>query len=251
MVGEELERIGIGPKAIILEPLSRNTATAVAVAALAALGENTDAILAVMPSDHILRDGARFVHAVKHAATVAAGGKLVLFGIVPTKPHTGYGYIRIGAPLGSANDKALKVINFVEKPDLEMAKGNLRSGDYYWNSGIFVLHARTLIEEMEALEPSVLRAARGALAGAQKDLGSLRLERTAFAEAPSISIDRAIMEKRIAAVMVPLDIGWNDVGLWFSLWEIAEHDNKGNFAKRRAILEDSAGCYVHSERSLV
>lgn len=251
MVREDLERTGIEPKAVILEPVARNTAAAVAVAALAASAENPDAILAVMPSDHVLRDGARFVDAVKVAATVAAGGKLVLFGITPTKPHTGYGYIRTGSPLKSANDDVFDVENFVEKPDLATAQTYVDSGDYYWNSGIFILHARTLLEEMETLQPDILKAAREALAGAQEDLGFLRLEQTAFSRAPSISIDHAIMEKTTAAAMMPLDIGWNDVGSWSSLWELGPHDAEGNFVHGDAILEDSSGCYVHTDKALV
>jgi len=251
LVREDLERTGIEPKAIILEPVARNTAAAVAVAALAASAENPDAILAVMPSDHVLRDGARFVDAVKVAATVAASGKLVLFGITPTKPHTGYGYIRTGSPLMSPNDDVFEVENFVEKPDLATAQTYVDSGDYYWNSGIFILHARTLLEEMETLQPDILKAARDALAGAQEDLGFLRLEQTAFSRAPSISIDHAIMEKTTAAAMMPLDIGWNDVGSWSSLWEIGPHDAEGNFVHGEAILEDSSGCYVHTDKALV
>jgi len=251
LVREDLERTGIEPKAIILEPVARNTAAAVAVAALAASAENPDAILAVMPSDHVLRDGARFVDAVKVAATVAASGKLVLFGITPTKPNTGYGYIRTGAPLKSPNDDVFEVENFVEKPDLATAQTYVDSGDYYWNSGIFILHARTLLKEMETLQPDILKAARNALAGAQEDLGFLRLEQTSFSKAPSISIDHAIMEKTTAAAMMPLDIGWNDVGSWSSLWEIGPHDAEGNFVHGEAILEDSSGCYVHTDKALV
>jgi mannose-1-phosphate guanylyltransferase/mannose-6-phosphate isomerase len=149
------------------------------------------------------------------------------------------------------NDDVFEVENFVEKPDLATAQTYVDSGDYYWNSGIFILHARTLLEEMETLQPDILKAARDALAGAQEDLGFLRLEKTAFSRAPSISIDHAIMEKTTAAAMMPLDIGWNDVGSWSSLWEIGPHDAEGNFVRGEAILEDSSGCYVHTDKALV
>jgi mannose-1-phosphate guanylyltransferase / mannose-6-phosphate isomerase len=251
LVREEIERAGITPRAIILEPVGRNTAPAIAVAALAALRENPGAILAVMPSDHVVKDDAKFMEGVKRAAKVAATGKLVLFGIKPDEPHTGYGYIKQGAPLEGFNGGAFKVENFSEKPDKETAERYLAAGGYYWNSGIFVLNARTYLEELARLEPAILEAARSALAKATDDLGFLRLDKTAFAQSPNISIDYAVMEKTITAAMLPLDVGWNDVGSWSSLWDIAPRDDKGNYIHGEAVLEDTNGCYVHSEKSII
>lgn len=251
LVQEELERAKLKPRAIILEPIARNTAPAIAVAALAALRENPSAILAVMPSDHVVKDEARFVEGIRRAAKVAATGRLVLFGIKPTEAHTGYGYIRQGAPLEGFNGAAFTVEAFYEKPDQATAQTYLASGDYYWNSGIFVLNARTYLEEVARLEPQILEAARGALAGATEDLGFLRLEKKSFSASPNISIDYAVMERTVAAAMLPLDVGWNDVGSWSSLWEIAPRDEKGNYIHGEAVLEDTAGCYVHSEKSIV
>jgi mannose-1-phosphate guanylyltransferase/mannose-6-phosphate isomerase len=250
LVKEEAARAGIEPKAVILEPVARNTAPAIAVAALVASREDENAILAVMPSDHVVKDEARFVAAVLRAAEVAATGKLVLFGIVPNEPHTGYGYIRQGAPIdGFAG--AFAVDAFFEKPDAAKAKSYLAQGGHFWNSGIFVLHARTFLEELGRLAPGILTAARGALDNAAADLEFLRLERTAFAAAASISIDYAVMEKTKAAAMLPIDVGWNDVGSWSSLWGIAPQDEAGNAVQGDATLEDTSGCYVHSEKSLV
>ncbi len=251
LVREEIERAGITPRAIVLEPVARNTAPAIAVAALAALRENPGAILAVMPSDHVVKDEARFVEGIRRAAKVASTGRLVLFGIKPSEPHTGYGYIRQGAPLEGFNGGAYSVEAFYEKPDLATAEQYLAKGGYYWNSGIFVLSARTYLEEVARLEPKILEAARGALARATDDLGFLRLDKASFAASPNISIDYAVMEKTTAAAMLPLDVGWNDVGSWSSLWEIAPRDDKGNYIHGEAVLEDTNGCYVHSEKSIV
>ena len=251
LVREEIERAGITPRAIVLEPVARNTAPAIAVAALAALRDNPGAILAVMPSDHVVKDEARFVEGIRRAAKVASTGRLVLFGIKPSEPHTGYGYIRQGAPLEGFNGGAYSVEAFYEKPDLATAEQYLAKGGYYWNSGIFVLSARTYLEEVARLEPKILEAARGALARATDDLGFLRLDKAAFASSPNISIDYAVMEKTTAAAMLPLDVGWNDVGSWSSLWEIAPRDDKGNYIHGEAVLEDTNGCYVHSEKSIV
>ncbi|MEQ1669489.1 MAG: mannose-1-phosphate guanylyltransferase/mannose-6-phosphate isomerase [Hyphomicrobium sp.] len=251
LVREEIERAGIKPRAIILEPVGRNTAPAIAVAALAALRENPAAILAVMPSDHVVKDDVKFMEGVKRAAKVAATGKLVLFGIKPTEAHTGYGYIKQGAPIEGFNGGAFKVERFSEKPDLPTAERYLADGGYYWNSGIFVLNARTYLEEVARLEPAILEAARSALAKATDDLGFLRLDKAAFAASPNISIDYAVMEKTITAAMLPLDVGWNDVGSWSSLWDIAPRDDKGNYIHGEAVLEDTNGCYVHSEKSII
>lgn len=251
LVREELERAGIEAKAVILEPVARNTAPAIAVAALAALAQSRDAIIAVMPSDHVVEDEARFVEAVERAAEVAATGRLVLFGIVPGEPHTGYGYIRKGAPLDKIAGRAFEVSAFTEKPDRATAERYIATGDYFWNSGIFVLHARTLLDELARLAPELLAAAREAYDGRARDLGFERLDRAAFARAPGISIDYAVMEKTDKAAMLPIDVGWNDVGSWSSLWDIAPRDGAGNYTKGDALLEDTTNTYVHSEKSLV
>lgn len=251
LVKQELERAGIEAKAIILEPMARNTAPAIAVAALKAVKENPDAILAVMPSDHVVRDTANFVEAVRRAALVAATGRLVLFGIKPTEPHTGYGYIRRGASVEGFNGGAFEVDSFYEKPDRATAETYISNDAFCWNSGIFVLHAQTLLQELADLEPQILDATRRALQLSEEDLGFLRLDKTAFGQAPNISIDYAVMERTKKAAMLPIDVGWNDVGSWSSLWEIAPRDANDNYVQGDAIMEDSTGCYVHSEKSLV
>jgi len=250
LVREELEAAGIEAAAIILEPVARNTAPAIAVAALAALKADADAILVVMPSDHVVRDEAAFASAVAAAAKVAQAGKLVLFGIKPDTPHTGYGYIRKGAALGDKSG-AFAVDAFEEKPDAAKAKTYLDNGSYYWNSGIFVLNARVLIDEMNRLNPDIVTAATAALEHATSDLGFTRLDSDAFATAPNISIDYAVMEKTKAAAMLPIDVGWSDVGSWSSLWELADKDAGGNAVQGDGVLTDTSGCYIHSGKGLV
>ncbi len=251
LVREELERAGIEPRAIVLEPIARNTAPAIAVAALLALKDDPAAILAVMPSDHVIKDEARFAAAIQKAAEVAQTGKLVLFGITPTEAHTGYGYIKKGAPLPGFDGAAFSVEKFAEKPDRATAEQYLAGGSHLWNSGIFVLHAKTYLDEIERYEPKILEAARAALDHASDDLGFLRLDKAGFATSPNISIDYAVMEKTGKAAILPIDVGWNDVGSWSSLWDMAPRDDKGNFIKGEAVLEDTSGCYVHSDKSMV
>ncbi len=251
LVKEEIESSGIEPSAIVLEPVARNTAAALAVAALSIARENPNAVMVVMPSDHVIKDDNKFVEAVRRAAIVAETGKLVLFGIKPDEPQTGFGYIRQGTALEGFGGGAYKVQAFVEKPDRKTAETYLADGGYFWNSGIFVLHVRTFLDELARLEPKVLEAARGGLSKAVEDLGFLRLDREAFATSPSISIDYAVMEKTAVSAMLPIDVGWNDIGSWSSLWDVAPRDGDGNFINGDAILVDTRDSYVHSERGLV
>ena len=250
LIKEELERAGIEASAIILEPVARNTAAALAVAAIYITREDPNAVMVVMPSDHAIKEEAKFVEAVRKAAKVAAGGRLALFGIKPIEPNVGYGYIRQGAALEGSGG-AFKVHSFAEKPSREVAEKYVSEGCYFWNSGIFVLHARTFLDELAKHAPRVLEAARAGLSNAADDLGFLRLDKTGFAASPSISIDYAVMEKTDAAVMLPIDVGWSDVGSWASLWEIAKHDENGNFVNGDSQLESTSDCYIHSEKALV
>ena len=249
LVQEELTAAGIEPLAIILEPVARNTAAAITVAALAGLRESADAILVVMPSDHVVKNQIEFVEAIKRAAAVAREGKLALFGIIPDEPSTGYGYIRRGAALNGTGAYATDA--FVEKPCKEKAEEYLSAGDYLWNSGIFVLNAATFISETKRLCPEVFDAAQEALDKATDDFGFLRLDAAAFAASPNISVDYAVMEKTDTTAVLPLDVGWNDVGAWSSLWQIAPQDEAGNAVEGDVQLLDTSGCYVYTDRALV
>ncbi|WP_295364451.1 mannose-1-phosphate guanylyltransferase/mannose-6-phosphate isomerase [Arenimonas sp.] len=232
MVAEQLRQLGASASAIVLEPVGRNTAPAIAVAALQAMAGGEDPLLLVLPSDHVIADPAGFRAAVQEARRGAAEeGSLVTFGIVPTAAETGYGYIKAGggvAPEGAPTGGVRAVERFVEKPDLATAEAYVASGDYFWNSGMFLFRASRYLAELEAQAPAILAAAKAALAGAVRDVDFLRLDRAAFEACPSDSIDYAVMEKTTAAAVLPINVGWNDVGSWSALWEIADQDPDGN-----------------------
>ena len=250
LVAQEVAEAGLPEATMVLEPVAHNTAPAIAVAAEIANHAHPNAIMVVMPSDHVVRDAAAFRAAVERAAKVARTGRHVLFGIRPSRPHTGYGYICRGEALADVPG-LFKVDAFAEKPNLDTARRYLESDACLWNSGIFVLHAATLLRELGELMPELVEAARAAVAHAQPDLGFIRLDRAAFEQAPSISIDHALMERTGQATVIALDVGWSDVGSWSSLWEVSAHDTHGNSGNGNAVLEDSSGCLVHSERALV
>ena len=223
MVAEQLRLAGVVPSALLLEPVGRNTAPAIAVAALQALSGGDDPLLLVLPSDHVIGDEAGFRTAVEAAGPAAEAGALVTFGIVPTGPETGYGYMKAAAGTG-----VRPVERFVEKPDLETARAYVAGGDHFWNSGMFLFRASRYLAELERFSPAMVAAARAALAGARRDADFLRLDRDAFTACPADSIDYAVMEKTGAAAVLPIDVGWNDVGSWSALWEIADQDPDGN-----------------------
>jgi mannose-1-phosphate guanylyltransferase/mannose-6-phosphate isomerase len=250
IIGEQLRALGLEDTRIILEPEGRNTAPAVAVAALCAASGDPDAVILVMPADHVIRDTAGFLAAVQDGAAAAAEGRYVLFGIRPTEAATGYGYIRIGAELAEAPG-AHEVAAFVEKPDFATATRYLDSGEYLWNGGIFLLPVRPLLEEFAETAPDVLAAARAALGDARRDIDFIRLDAAAFAKSPSISLDHAVMEHTKRATVVPVDIGWTDVGSWSALWEIGDRDPAGNVVSGDVLVEDVKSSYLRSEGPLV
>jgi mannose-1-phosphate guanylyltransferase / mannose-6-phosphate isomerase len=251
LIKDEVEHAGTAARAIIVEPVSRNTAGAIAVAALYAERHAPGAMLVVIPSDHVLNDNERFLETLKQAARAAAAGRLVVLGAKPIhNAHAGYGYIRRGPPLDGC-DGAFAIEDFCTTLDRACAGEDLVRSVYYWNSGIFVVGARGLIDELAALEPRILAAARAALAGAEEDLGFLRLERNAFAGAPSIPIGRAVLEKTSNIAMAPLEGGWSEAGSWDSLWDVAPRDHAGNHVRGEVLLEDATGCYVRSDKGLV
>ncbi|HYG91064.1 MAG TPA: mannose-1-phosphate guanylyltransferase/mannose-6-phosphate isomerase, partial [Azospirillum sp.] len=223
VIAEQMRQIGIAPGTIVLEPVARNTAAACAVAALKALENDPGALILVLPADHLIRDVPAFLTAVDLAAKAAAKGMLVTFGITPTAPETGYGYIRRGKPVAGLAG-AFAVAQFVEKPERDVAEGYVAGGEHVWNSGMFLFPAAKLLEELERFAPAVLEAARAALQAGRIDLDFLRLDAEAFGAAPSVSIDVAVMERTDAAVVVPCDLGWTDVGAWSALWEVGAKD---------------------------
>jgi mannose-1-phosphate guanylyltransferase/mannose-6-phosphate isomerase len=245
IIAEQLRQLGIQPRAIVLEPAARNTAPAVAAAAAVLGRDDPDALLLVLPSDHVVRDEAAFRAAVDCAARAAAGGRLVTFGITPTGPETGYGYIKRGAALAGVAG-AYAIDRFVEKPDLATAKGYLAEGTWSWNSGMFLFPARLFLDELAAYEPEIAQAAKGAVGAAAADLDFLRLDEAAFKASPSKSLDYAVMERTTKAAVVPAALGWSDVGAWSALWDIGAHDPAGNVLSGDVIALDTRNAYLRS-----
>ena len=243
MAAEQLRECKVLPQALILEPVGRNTAPAIAIAALQALSAGDDALLLVLPSDHVVRNEAAFHAAVKQAAVAAESGKLVTFGIVPTAPETGYGYIK------AATGEGVRAVDrFVEKPDLATAEQYVASGEYFWNSGMFLFKASRYLKELETLQPAILAACRNALDKAARDNDFIRLDAEAFAASPNDSIDYAVMEKTADAAVVPLDAEWNDVGSWSALWEVSDKDADGNACHGDVIALDCKDSYAYGNR---
>jgi mannose-1-phosphate guanylyltransferase/mannose-6-phosphate isomerase len=250
LVAEQLHETGAELGEIILEPSGRNTAPAAAIAAMLITKKYPGALMLVLPADHVILDPEAFTAAVAVGTSAAERGDLVTFGITPNAPETGYGYIRVSR--NSKSDKAAcPVIEFVEKPDRETAEGYISSGDYFWNSGIFLFKAESYLLELEAYAPAMLAACRDALEKAVADLDFLRLDAAAFCASPSNSIDYAVMEKTTKASLVPLDAGWNDVGAWSALWDVQECDDAGNIKKGDVLVHEVKNCYIHATSRLV
>jgi len=244
LVAEQVRALGVSGAKVILEPCARNTAPAIALAALAA---DPEALLLVLPADHVIQDKAAFQTAVATAIAMAEQGKLVTFGVVPSAPETGYGYIRCGKSLG----QAFHIDRFIEKPDRTTAEGFLTSGGYLWNSGMFLFKASRYLEELAKHAPAILESAREAVSAAKSDLDFLRVDAAAFAKCPSDSIDYAVMEKTDSAAVVPLDAGWSDVGSWSSLHDALDRDASGNALRGDVLTVDTEGSFVLAESRLV
>lgn len=250
VVAEQLREAGVQARDIVLEPVGRNTAPAAAVAALILAEKTPDALMLVLPSDHAIADTPAFYRTVEIAKAAASRGKLVTFGIRAASPETGYGYIRVGAPVPGVAG-AFAVERFVEKPAADIAVRFVAEGNWTWNSGMFLLGARQYLDELHRLQPAMLAACRGALEKGQRDLDFRRLDRQAFAAAPALSIDYAVMERTALAAVVPADIGWSDVGSWSALWDIGGKDAQGNVVAGDAMLENVRGSYIRSDKRLV
>jgi len=236
----EIDKLG----SIILEPVGRNTAPAIALAALSA---KDDPLLLVLAADHVIQDEAAFSAAVTQAIPLAEAGKLVTFGIVPSEPHTGYGYIKRGNDLG----EGFKVDEFVEKPSVKVAQGYISSGEYYWNSGMFLFRASRYLEELEKFRPDILGKCKLSVNEIKADLDFLRVHKETFESCPAESVDYAVMEKTDDAVVVPIDAGWSDIGSWSSLWDISEKDGDGNSSHGDVILHGTRNSYVRADDKLI
>ncbi len=264
LVADQCLQMGVKPWALLLEPVARNTAPAIAVAALAAQGgagpvaqdpAESDPVLLVLPSDHVFANVAAFEAAVRVGEKAAQAGAMVTFGIVPTAPETGYGYVKATSKTTAsgtiATSGALPAEAFVEKPDLATAQKYLADGHYFWNSGMFMFKASVFLSELGRHNPAMLAACQKAYASAKRDLDFIRLDKEAFSSSPSDSIDYAVMEKTDKAVVVPLDAGWSDVGAWSAVWQVQPQDKSGNGVRGDVLLHDANDCYVHADHRLV
>lgn len=242
-VAEQLQQIGkLG--SIILEPVGKNTAPAVT---LAALTSADDPLLLVLAADHVIQDEIAFIKSINDAIPIAESGKLVTFGIVPNEPHIGYGYIKRGTKI----ETGYVVEKFIEKPSLDKAEDYLNSGDYYWNSGMFLFKSSCYLEELKKFRPDIFKACKSAVSSIEPDQDFLRIDKDSFDLCPSESIDYAVMEKTEDAFVVPIDAGWSDIGSWSSLWDISKKDKDGNVSHGDVILHNSKNCYVRPDTKLV
>lgn len=250
IIAEQLRQSDVTARAIVLESIGRNTAPAATVASLIAKQGDPDAIVLVMPSDHVIRDRAAFIDAIRRAVPAAEQGYLVTFGVAPSRPETGYGYIQLGESIAGAPG-CRRAASFIEKPESEVATRLIAGGGHLWNSGMFLFRARDFLDEIAALQPGVLAACERALAGVMRDLDFLRLDANAFAANPSISIDKAVMERSGRVAVLPAQFDWSDVGSWAALWEIGEKDAHSNVTSGNVVLHDVQSTYVHSSHRLV
>lgn len=248
LAAEQLRQMGLDEAGIILEPVGRNTAPAIALAALQLSANENDPLMLVLSADHLIRDSSAFHAAIATAMPLAESGMLVTFGIVPTEPETGYGYIQQGRALG---EKAFTVERFVEKPDRKKAQEYLDTGEYFWNSGMFLFRASRFLEELGSHRPDILAACEKAVQGCSQDMHFTRIDADAFAACPADSIDYAVMEKTADAAMVTLDAGWSDIGSWSALWEVSEKDSSGNSLQGDVIGHETRNTLVRAEHRLV
>ncbi|MCO6058320.1 mannose-1-phosphate guanylyltransferase/mannose-6-phosphate isomerase [Pseudomonas sp. MOB-449] len=250
IVQEQLDAIGLQPQAMLLEPFGRNTAPAVAIAAMQLLAEGRDELMLVLPADHVLRDQQAFQQALALAASAAEKGEMVLFGVPAERPETGYGYIRSKAD-GALPEGISRVAQFVEKPNEERARQYVASGDYFWNSGMFLFRASRFLEELKHHDVDIYDTCLLALERSKRDGVAVSIDSATFACCPDNSIDYAVMEKTSRACVVPLSAGWSDVGSWSSIWDVHDKDQDGNVTKGDVVVQDSHNCLVHGNGKLV
>ena len=248
LVAEQCQQIDIKNPTILLEPIGRNTAPAIAAAALQSIKDTNDAVLLVLSADHVIQDVEAFHQAINIASNQARSGKLATFGIVPTDANTGYGYIKSSKDNA---DGAYKVEEFVEKPDLQTAQSYLEQGNYLWNSGMFMFKIDTFISELTTHSPDIVKSVNNAINNAEQDLDFIRLDKQAFESSPSDSIDYALMEKSDNVVVVPLDAQWNDIGDWSALYDIGTKDNNGNVIQGDVFTEETTNTYINANHHMV
>tara|TARA_Y100000739_G_C20612200_1_gene469379 strand:- start:3894 stop:5327 length:1434 start_codon:yes stop_codon:yes gene_type:complete len=251
LVAEQMRTINVNPKAIILEPEGRNTAPAIALGTFKAIEEDENSIILVLSADHIIKDVNLFQKVLIEGFKSAQENNLVTFGVIPNRPEIGYGYIESESNLDKETIKGSKIIKFIEKPNEELAYKLIESKKYTWNSGMFVFKTKVIINELQKYAPLILKQCNIAMNASKKDLDFIRIDKTSFLKTPDLPIDIAVMEKTEKAVVIPLDVGWSDIGSWKSLWESQEKDSYGNVIKGKVINDESTNCYLKSESRLL
>nr|AEP25474.1 mannose-1-phosphate guanylyltransferase [Yersinia pseudotuberculosis] len=248
VVAEQLRKNNIAHSGIILEPVGRNTASAIALAAFSSLNTGSDPLLLILPADHVIKGIAEFEKSISEALSLANSGYLVTFGITPTSPESGYGYIKVGE---SINEHSFEVSSFVEKPDIAKAKNYIDSGEYLWNSGMFLFKASSYLSELRKFRPEIFSACEGSIKNAHQDLDFIRLDESIFESCPNESIDCAVMENSSNVIVVSMDAQWNDIGSWSALWDVSKKDEFGNAIRGDVLIEDSNNSYIYSQSRLV
>lgn len=248
LAAEQLRQLNLAQAQILLEPVGRNTAPAIALAALQAVAGDADPVLLVLAADHLIQDVDAFQSCVRAALPLAEAGSLVTFGIIPTRPETGYGYIKRGTAVSA---DGYVVSCFVEKPDLTTAREYLANGDYFWNSGMFMFRASRYLDELRKFRPDIYEVCDHAFTAAERDMDFIRIDSELFSACPEESIDYAVMEKTADAVMVPMDAGWSDIGSWSALWDISQKNSSSNVLKGDVLDMDSKNCLVYADSRLV
>ena len=251
IVAEQMREIDTKPLSIILEPFGRNTCPAITLAAIKALEFNRDPILLVLSSDHQIKDKTKFINSIKKGLKYAEEGSLVTFSVVPTKPETGYGYIKAESPFLKGEVIGKRIEEFTEKPDLKTASEFIKDRSFTWNSGIFAFRAGIIIEEIKKYAPDIYSACQKTIKKSHYDLDFIRLEKDSFKECPNISIDLAVMEKTNKGIVLPLNVGWSDIGSWQAVWETSPKDKDNNFTHGNVIVDDTKNCYIRSEKRLI
>ncbi len=251
IVAEQMREIHVSPQTIILEPIGKNTAPAISLAALKALEVNDDPIIMVLASDHLIEDNKNFIDSLNSSINYAKSGYLVTFGVLPTYPETGYGYIESNSELNVKTLEAMKIKKFIEKPDIKKAEKFFKNKKYSWNSGIFVFKAKTIIDELEKFSPEIVKNCRSCIENSEKDLDFLRINKKTFSNCPSLSIDVAVMEKTRLGLVVPLNAKWSDIGNWKSLWEYEKKNSDGNVLKGNVVVKNVKNSFFSSESRLL
>ncbi len=251
IVAEQMREINTKPLSILLEPIGRNTAPAITLAALKATEIENDPILIALSSDHLIQNKNNFIEVLKKGITYAEEGRLVTFGIIPRTPETGYGYIKAEKTFSKEDNKGSKILEFTEKPNLETANSFLKDKRYTWNSGMFMFKTSTILNEIKQYSPDVFKYCKQSINESNKDLDFQRVNFDFFSKCPDLSIDFAVMEKTSNGIVLPLDAGWSDIGSWQSVWETSQKDKNGNFTKGKTLIEKTSNCYIRSENRLV